>query len=462
MKKRILELLRQGKSFDEAKSIAIEEFENEEVEAIVKALKLAKKEIEAEKKLDDDEKAEAAEKAFNSRVEEATKKAVEKQLENAKVPSSLNNFDRKEAVSTNDQPEQWKQDTGRFIQLISEKHLNQKGQEELIDLKEKFEKRQAEVMGQKSTDAIIAGTDAAGGYFMEPKFDMEVDKLVYEGSALLQAMKMRPGSEKTLINSISTFNFVHRTDENTAFTETRPTFAQEELKYQDLGAIVGLSNRALNGSAYNLTQELTELAADAKIRKLETVIPTGKASTADPTDTNDTFKFNGIWFTSGVTTVNAINKGGTGKVTSADLHAMFLAAPAQTRAKGSFLLDSRELGVLMAEKASDGHLLKQVVNINGKFIHTLSGKEIIPVDNMERTLNSTTGYSGTDIPVIFGVLDRFRFYTLGGMRVNTSTERYFEKDQTALRFIMSYKQGIPTYSLSSFVLLLGVKYNQPS
>jgi HK97 family phage major capsid protein len=460
--KRCLELIREGKSLDDVKLIVLEEYKSATPEEIVEGLKQAQDVIKMDEQAEKKEVAEKEEKEFESRIEKTAEALVEKKLEEKKIDSVLEQFKSGEKVVVKEDPTHWYKEAGEYIQLQLKKN---KSVDELTKMKA-YEQKSVDswmkIYDKKTLDGIIAGTDAAGGAFMPYVFDMEVDKLIFKNSGLLAAIKKRKGDEKTVINSMSTFNFVHRTDENATFTSTRPTYAQSTISPKDTGAIVNVSNSALRGSAYNLMAELIESSADSKIRAFEKIITTGKASTVNPDDSNDTFAFNSMWFTSSVSTIACKNSGGTGKIVSSDLTNLFLTAPSQTRAMGVFLMDSRELMVMMEEVGDDGQYKEPIVVVNNKFIHKKTGKEIIPVDNMIRTLNSTTGYSGTDIPVIFAPLDRFRFYEVGGMRIDTSQDRYFEYDQLGLRMIMRYLQGVPTYSLSSIVLLTGVKYSAVS
>ena len=304
---------------------------------------------------------------------------------------------------------------------------------------------------KRDLDGNIAGTDASGGYLIRPEFDAEIDKLVFKTSAFIGAISFRMGNEKTEINGISTFDFTDRASENVAFTETKVTVAQEEVKYKDTGAIIPISNRLIESADVNLMIELQENAVDAKIRYYEANLTTGKTSGQH---------FNGIYFVSGITSVDAINKGGTNKLVSKDLTRMYLGCPAQSRANLVFIMDSIELMLLMDETDNEGRPTEPIATINGRFYHKRTGKEIIAVDNMRRTLNGTTdNTTGTDIAVLGGDLRKFRVYKNGGMRIDMSADAGFEYDQVKVRFIEKYKSAIPSYSKTSFVSLSGIKEN---
>jgi len=172
-------------------------------------------------------------------------------------------------------------------------------------------------------------------------------------------------------------------------------------------------------------------------------------------------KFNGMWFTSGITSVTAQNSAGSGKITCKDLTNMEAGLAGQSRAGSVFIMDTREILVLAEEKDSTGRPLNIVEQENGVWRHKTTGKEIIPIDqNSRRTLN---GYSaatgGSNVPVMLVNPMRFRAYQLGASQIDTSQEFKFDKDQLTMRYMLSAKWGIPTYSLSSFVGLSGIVYN---
>lgn len=450
----ITKLKREGKTEDEINFEISKSFPQLEVKEIVEALKAAQKAVDIESQV----KTEEAKAAQKAEIIATTKEIVNQQVEEelSKIKNAGNPFGSQPQIKEN--PEQWKLELAESFKLmvkVQAKTATASEQDEYREQRNKTLNRWAEVHGEKTIDAVITGTDASGGFFMAPQFDAEVDKIVYDSSELLSAIKMRPGTEKTEINSISTFDFAYRSNENAAFGATKPTFAQQEHKYRDAGTLVYVANRALQGSYYNLVAELMELAADAKIRLLEPLLTTG--STADsPTAA----PFNGIRFHTGVTTLDCKNSGGSGRLETTDLTRLFLAAPSQTRKQGLFIMDSREAMLLAEEKDSNGRPLELVKMVNGSYIHMPTGKQIIIVDTMSRTCSGVTdSQNGTDVPVLFGVLDRFRYYSLGGLRVDTSKDFSFDTDSMTMRFVMSNKWGIPAQSRSSFVTLQGVKSN---
>ncbi len=281
---------------------------------------------------------------------------------------------------------------------------------------------------------------------------MEMDKLVYKNSELLNEIKFRPGGDKTDIDSMGTFDLSYRTNQDTAFGETKPTFNQQRLEYREAGAIVPISQYALNGSEFNLVQELVENAADAKIRLMEFQVTSGKTAT-DP--------FDGIRFHAGVTVYDIIddaNAAGSGVLSSKDLTNAYALIPSQSKAGAKFVLDTRELLLLLEERDDQNLPIETVLNVNGRWVHKATGKQIIVSDLMSRVNNGVTANNGgLDINILCGVLDRFRIYEDGGMQMDQSNEIYFKENQIGLRFILRNKWGIPVNSRSSFVAFNGAR-----
>jgi HK97 family phage major capsid protein len=345
----------------------------------------------------------------------------------------------------------WKAETAEYLKLLAKREKTSSELDRMAELTEKSAKSYIDQSGMDAkTLGFEAGTDASGGYWMAPTFDMEVDKLVYEFSPLLNLIRVRQGGEKTEINSISTFDFNMRTNEDTAYTAKTPTLSQEELKYRDAGGLMSIGMAALSGSAYNVISELTELAADARIRYLEQIILTGLAASDG---------FNGIHFISGIGSAACAATNGTGGIVSKDLSNLLgaVASPARPRAK--FVMNWLELCRITDERDNNGQPTNQVMTTpDGKFIHKPTGKEIIVSDLGYRLLNGVTNKTaGSNVPVICGDLSRFRFYQVGGMKIKTSNEFYFDKEAIALLMAIRFKQGVPTQSKTSFATLTGVK-----
>jgi HK97 family phage major capsid protein len=463
LEKRILELLREGKSLDDAKSIILDEFGKENKatdEEILEAVEKCQKMVDMDKKAADKKALEADTKAFNEKVEAEAKKQVEKILEQTKVKGVLELAAKNDGqVIAKEQDEQWIKDCADMLKFglkLKSDGLSGEDQSSFDSLKQKSIQVWGEHLGVKSgatLDGIIAQTDAAGGYHMRPEFDMKLDTLLYADSRLLEVIGILRGAEKMLVNGVSTINLTYRTDENTAYTRTRPTYAQEEINPRDAGAIVPISRAYLNGTAYNLMTYLLGLFKDAKIRLLEDLFLIGK-TTGDP--------FNGIWFTPGIGSVDAKNKGGTGKIESSDLTNSWANLPAQSRKSKStaHIMDTREILVMQEERSTTGAKIDAVKMENGKFIHVPTGKEIIPVDTLDRTLNAYTDKTtGTDVLALTAVLERFRYYEVLGTRIDTSKEIYFDEDQLGVRFTLRNQLLIPANSLTSFCGISGVKQN---
>ena len=297
----------------------------------------------------------------------------------------------------------------------------------------------------------FVGTDANGGYWVRQEFDVEVDKLLYTSSDLINAVRVRPGDEKIAINGIQTTDYAYRTNDDTDFSKKQPTFTQDTLTLKDAGAILAVSNRLLDSSFYDLAGELVSIMADAEIRLLEQQMTTGDDNESDEV-------FDGMWFTSGITSLAGKNSGGSGAIDPSDLHNAFLSCAAQSRRQGYHLLRTEEFQYLYGMKDTTGRPMgDDIFNmVNGQFVHKGTGRPVLVLDHMEKVNGVTNKTTQPNVPYMYAVLPRFRFYRKGGRRIDFSDQRYFEFDQVAWRFIVANVQGIPTNSLTSFVAVTGL------
>ena len=462
--KEILELLKKGTSVLDIKTQILEKDADADLELVAKNIDNAQKMLqqEADQKAADEKAARDAEvEAEKQKILDEAKAQAEAELENTKATSKL---DESKSVQTQEQKGVWMQEHGEFIGLCAKQLTNKidaKGLERLNELREKNFNSQADFymknfgINIKATNSgMNVTTDASGGYFVRSEFDNEIDKLIYEGSELLEAVKARPATEDLVINGIGTFNYTYRANDDTNITKTKPTLNQDTLALLDAGAIIPISNRLLSGSYYNLTSELLELSSDAEIRLLEQQVTTGDDAESDEV-------FDGIWFTSGITTLVAKNSGGSGAVSNSDFHNAYLSAAAQTRRKGAFLIRPEEFQYLWGLNDANGVPIgdKLFNQINGRWYHKGTGARVIIVDNMEKVNSTTNKTTQTDAPLIFGDLSRFRLYRKGGRQVDMSQHLYFDYNQLAMRFILENAQTIATNSKSSFVAVTGLKEN---
>lgn len=443
------DLIKEGKSEAECLNAILENDADIQPEEALKQFSLAKKSIEIEelsktKKLEEQNKAQ---------IEAEAQKIAEKALEKIEIESVLEKAISTGRVVVKENEHAWKADQAKMFKSLADLNKygpSHKSAETISELRQKF----ANVWDQK-VSGIVTDSDPDGGSFVRPEFDMEVDKLVYRRSELLEKIQIRRGGEKTDINSISTFDFTNRADQNTAFTETKPAFDQERLEYRETGGIVAVGTYHLNGSEYNIIDELMEQAADAKFRHMEPAITTGKVSDGD--------FFDGMRFKAGVVAHNIIDFGTGGKLVSKDLTNAYLKAASQTRKMGSFILDTRELCLLLEERDNQNLPIETIINVNGSWVHKKTGRPIVVSDLMSRVntaLTSNTG--GTEVGAFYGDLSRFRIYQQGAMDVAQSDQVYWKENQIGIRFILRYKFGIPVNSLTSFVTLQGVLNNEIS
>lgn len=435
LKDRAKQLFINGKSLEEITDIIVSEYAEATAEEIKNAVSAGK--FESEKLTSIKTLIEADNK--KSEFQAAVKSEVENQLKSIDLGSNYKSENVK--VSHN-----WRKEAAEYLKLLANKEKNIDQINEMTELRSKSEKAYRE---SAKTLGFEVGTDASGGYFMQPEFDAEVDKAIYKQSELLNAIKIRQGGEKTEINSISTFDFTMRTNESTAFTTKTVTFSQEELKYRDSGGMIAIGNSALTGSYYDIISELIELTIDSKIRYLEQIILTGLSATDG---------FDGIHFKSGIGSAACVATAGTGGVESKDLTNLFAAVGSVFRVNAKFVMNTLEFLRLSDERDSNGQPTNRIKEMNGKFYHAGTGKEIIISDLGYRSLNGVTNKTaGSNVPIICGDLSKFRFYQMGGTQIKTNQGFYFDQDALALLVWIRFKQGIPIRSLSAFATLTGVK-----
>lgn len=458
---KILDLLKEGKSHSEISLKLFDEDEKLEMEAFQKAFDTAKKTYEVTS-TEDKKVADTASKAkYDADVKAAVKVEVDAALKNIPVQGILDTAIKQGVVSeVKENPRQAMTDVGRFyknmVWLKEGKGDNSKIVTDLIELSQKAfnaYKAQGLTFGSKVA-GIVTDNDVNGAFLVRPEFDKEMDRLVFEMDDLLKAITFRSGGDKTLIDSILPFSFSFRADQNAAFAEVKPTFAQQTISYREAGGIVPVARVTFQESDFNLASEISIQAADAIIRLMVPLIATGSTGDGDP--------FDGFRFHPGVTNHQILDFGTGGKLVSQDLTNAYTAAPDETREQGTFVLDVRELMLLSEERGDDNVPLKTVKKTNGQWMHVVTGRPIVLTSLMSRVNTAlTSNAGGTDVGAFYAVLPRFRIYRDGGaMQTATSDQIFFKEDQIGIRFITRMMQGIPVNSRTSIVTLEGVKFNE--
>lgn len=340
--KKMLELIRKGVLKEDIFSKYMDEKgddynQDEFTSEYTKAAKMA----QAEKAEADAAKKAADQKAFDEKVKAAVDAQVKTALEALPVNA------RSEGVEVKENEGVWRSEMTEFLKLMAIRPQNLKTAqyERIQELSEKgfnsqkdfYYKKHGIVIDQKATNSgSYVGADANGGYWVRQEFDAEVDKLVYDESQIMQYVRVRQGDEKIAINGIQPFSYSYRTNDDTDFSKVQPVFTQDTITLKDAGAIVAAASRLLESNYYDLAGEIAELAKDAEIQLFEQQITTGDDNESDEV-------FDGMWFTSGISTVVAKNSGGTGAIDSADLTNAWLGCAAQTRNKGVHIMRTQSL-----------------------------------------------------------------------------------------------------------------------
>lgn len=459
--KKILAMLRKGMSMEDIKLALLDEDSKLEVKTMAEAVTKAQKIFDSEKEQKDQENQIAKQKEMDElitkKAEDIAKKQVEAALKEIKVNSSITT--NSEHIEIKENPGVWKAETAEYFKLAKNlKTLNDENRARFYELAEKnfnsqadYYKRQFGLDLKTTNSGSFVGTDANGGYWVRQEFDAEVDKLMYTSSDLINNVQVRPGDEKIAINGIQTVDYSYRTNDDTNWSKVQPTFTQDTITLKDAGAILAVSNRLLESSFYDIAGELVQVMTDAEIRLLEQQMTTGDDNESDEV-------FDGMWFTSGITSLAAKNAGGSGAIDPSDLHNAYLSCAAQSRKQGFHLLRTEEFQYLYGLKDTTGRPIGDEIfmMVNGQWMHKGTGRPVLVLDQMEKVNGVTNKTSQPNVPYMFAVLPRFRYYRKGGRKIDFSDQRYFEYSQVAWRFVIENVQGIPTNSLSSFVAVTGL------
>lgn len=436
LKARILQLLKEKKDVSSILLVVAEEYKDVEAVELAKTVEVVQKAYSAEVAINNDAKEIEAKKLLSSEAE----KLAKKMLESMPVDSLVDKM-KASGIQLKEGPSAWIVEQADMVKAIAKRDV---AKAEEISNRMKL---RAENMGYKGT-AIRTDSDAAGGYAVAPEMDMLVDSLLYKKSALLEKVKEQITGEKTLIVELGALTaMTPRTNQNTDYGTQVPTWGQTELAFKDYGTIVPVANASINGSAINVVNSVAELFADIEVKTLETLILTGVSATNG---------FNGAWFYTGISSIDALLKDGTGAICAADLDAIAKKAAVQSASENRFLvMPQRAVLTLLSETTDDGHLLNRVVRDGGKVIDKITGLEIVESNASTQTLGET-GITGTWLPVVLFNADRFRFYVDGPRKISTSDQLYFASSQLAIKLEKRMKQIIPAHSLTSFVRLTGV------
>lgn len=442
IKEKVLSLMLEGKSISEV-TLELSADENYSSDQIASGI------VQSQKAFDALQKTKEIKKEFEMKeqIEIKAQEIADQKLREIKLETEIK--DVKEVK------EAWKEEVGRQFHLfykLKTHGLSSKESEELSELSQKAIRVNQEYEKKTTNSGFVASTASDAGYLIRREFESQVDSLLYQKSEFLNRIKMRPETEKIAIHGVGTVSLAFRTNDDTNFAKTKPTTYEDTLDLKDAGGIVPVSNRALNASYYQIPGILAERFSDAKIRLLEPLIIQGYASGSDA--------FNGVHFTSGITTVDAKNKGGSGLITNADLTNMYIASKDQISddPSAAFVMRKIEFFILKNERDKNGQKVDNIITMGTKHYHKDTGKEIIIVNNLSADLNGVTNRSGSGVPVIFGIWNNFYCYT-NGLRIDTSQDIYFDYDQSAIRFVMPYSQTLASLTKAAFVSLLGITTN---
>lgn len=144
----------------------------------------------------------------------------------------------------------------------------------------------AAILGDPGDDPRIAkalseAAGSAGGYLVPEDFRAEVIRRLLEGSELYPCVTVIPtkrdaGEIPKLTTGVS---MTWEDTENTAFTDSDPTFGQLSYSIHRMNAICRTSRELLEDSAIDLAGLLTQLFTEAVASERDRVIAVGDGST---------------------------------------------------------------------------------------------------------------------------------------------------------------------------------------
>jgi len=264
---------------------------------------------------------------------------------------------------------------------------------------EKFFK--ALLKGDKSSDVLVEGSDASGGYLVPDEFRADIvdwaqDKPVIRRFATVWPMKGKLLEIPTLAADVA----VYWGNENSSLSTTSAEFGNIQLTPYKLNAIIFLSVELVEDSAINMVSYLTGRFAQAIYREEDRKFVAGTGS-GEPTGLS----------TYSLGTVNAGNAG-----TADELIETYWRLPQGHRENGVWLASNMTLFNISKLKNDNGDYLMIQPTSGG--LPTIMGKPVMEQNDCAKS-------------VYFGDL---RFYYIGDRRkmtvkVTTEGAGTFLKDQ---------------------------------
>lgn len=250
-------------------------------------------------------------------------------------------------------------------------------------------------------------TGADGGYAIPVEYLNEIIALERQSSIIRQKARiLEMGSLTRKIPSELTKPTISWAGEGVEATVTKPTLGQITQTAKKMMALVTLTTELLEDTNVNYDKFIAEVVATEMGREEDKQAFVGDVSgVADP--------FNGVYFASGV---NSVSPAGGSPVYD-DLVNMLMSIKAPYRARGSFVLSTTALKMVMKLKDDENRPIWSMPESGAP--GRLMGRPYDESDQIPDTLG-TTRTNGTNTAILFGAWDGLLLSPRGGYSVSAS------------------------------------------
>ncbi len=275
---------------------------------------------------------------------------------------------------------------------------------------------QAVVFGDNATaKALSEGTGTEGGYLVPTEFRAAVvEKMYKEGVIRPRATVIPLTRDKMEVPAESGGVTVYWTGENSAFTESNPTFAQVVLNTNKLTGLSKMSRELFADTAVNLMDYIARLFARAFNTEEDKKFMTG-SGTGEPKGLRQY-------------TVTSVAQAGA-NLAADDIKELFYTLPVQYRSRASWLIHNTRIKLVDKLKDSQNRYL-WADGLAGA-PNTLLGRPVLEQNDIPTNL----GAGSDESEIWFGDLSYYLIGDREEMGVETTTQGAgaFENHQVAFK-----------------------------
>lgn len=214
--------------------------------------------------------------------------------------------------------------------------------------------------------AVSTGVNSEGGYLLQTDVAEDVLRLIPEMGLYPSLARPFPmGNKKVDIGSVLSQMGAYWPDENSAITESFPSFGKVPLEAKTCGALIPVPMNLLEDSTPETGQLFADLIRECIMKEIDRVGIAGKAS-----DNGGTDPFNGLLYAASIN-AKVLESGKThiSDISPDDLLSLQTTAPEGARDNGSYLLSSTLFEAIRKVKTSTGEY------INAHYITAPTGNE---------------------------------------------------------------------------------------